>query len=920
MKRGWRTVVVVAAVAAGVGPVVAAGAAYAATSVSGASVAVSGPAGAEPTAGASGNTYVFQFTLSTSIPNLAGGNTCASGGCNVTVDAPAGTALPPGPTAADYAVAVASSPGGTYSSIPIASVITVSSNETELTFNTVMTPIAAGDSMQVTVTNVTNPQTVSSQGETAQVSTSSDTVPVVTSAYLIYPGAGHFFVSGPTTAQTAGDAIPITAGYEDQYGNPEWNSAAADPVTLTSAGGNGALACNPATVDLSGGLASFKSCDYFAAGSGYVVTATDGVTGDSASTQPITVTAAPASQLTLVFGPDAAGPGAVFVDNPVVAVEDVYGNIVTTATPVITLGVSGPGILQHCDSSQVTATGGIATFTNCEINGSLDPYELTAQASGFNSGQPSPVGSVTLTDSPYITFVPQAPPAPYFEKPASTSADLPIAVEEVDAHDNRVTSDNSLEVAPAFGAVLGTGAMTCSPFDGASLSNGTLTFSCASAIPGVYQVTVNPLPYDASMPTPTARVMIDGPAPSVTAAPGPAGWPAGFWSSAVGTGQYDKANGTTIDATAGGQAFVASLAPGVLADATTVSVFSGDPTLGTAAVPAADTYIGSVGIGWTGWSPGQSLPSSGVVVLGATSIQPGDAVFTESNGTFVQDTADVLNTIDGESVMQVTQPTGFVVAHPPSLGPATASGSGGQGYRLVAKDGGLFSYGMSFLGSMGGKPLNKPIVGLASDTDTGGYWEVASDGGIFAFGAPFYGSMGGQPLNAPVVGMASDPVTGGYWEVASDGGVFAFNAPFLGSMGGKPLNKPIVGMAYDPQTGGYWLVASDGGIFAFGAGFHGSMGGHPLDKPIVGMAANPATGGYWEVASDGGIFAFDAPFLGSRGGQLISAPIVGMAYDPTSGGYLMAGSDGNVYPFGGAAYLGSMAGLALAQPVVGIAS
>ena len=41
---------------------------------------------------------------------------------------------------------------------------------------------------------------------------------------------------------------------------------------------------------------------------------------------------------------------------------------------------------------------------------------------------------------------------------------------------------------------------------------------------------------------------------------------------------------------------------------------------------------------------------------------------------------------------------------------------------------------------------------------------VASDGGIFAFGdAPFYGSMGGQPLNKPVVGMAATPTGHGYW-------------------------------------------------------------------------------------------------------------------------------------------------------------
>jgi len=74
---------------------------------------------------------------------------------------------------------------------------------------------------------------------------------------------------------------------------------------------------------------------------------------------------------------------------------------------------------------------------------------------------------------------------------------------------------------------------------------------------------------------------------------------------------------------------------------------------------------------------------------------------------------------------------------------------------------------------------------------------VASDGGIFAFGdAQFYGSMGGTPLNKPIVGIASTPDGKGYWEVASDGGIFAFgDAQFYGSMGGTPLNKPIVGIA-----------------------------------------------------------------------------------------------------------------------------
>ena len=84
--------------------------------------------------------------------------------------------------------------------------------------------------------------------------------------------------------------------------------------------------------------------------------------------------------------------------------------------------------------------------------------------------------------------------------------------------------------------------------------------------------------------------------------------------------------------------------------------------------------------------------------------------------------------------------------------------------------------------------------------------------------------MGGMPLNRPIVGMASTPDGGGYWEVASDGGIFSFgDAQFYGSTGNIALNKPIVGMASTPDGRGYWMVASDGGIFSFGdAQFYGS--------------------------------------------------------------------------------------------------
>ena len=72
---------------------------------------------------------------------------------------------------------------------------------------------------------------------------------------------------------------------------------------------------------------------------------------------------------------------------------------------------------------------------------------------------------------------------------------------------------------------------------------------------------------------------------------------------------------------------------------------------------------------------------------------------------------------------------------------------------------------------------------------------LASDGGIFSYGdATFDGSMGGQPLNQPMVAIKSTQDGRGYWTFAADGGVFSFgDATFLGSMGGTVLNKPVVG-------------------------------------------------------------------------------------------------------------------------------
>jgi uncharacterized protein YkwD len=229
-----------------------------------------------------------------------------------------------------------------------------------------------------------------------------------------------------------------------------------------------------------------------------------------------------------------------------------------------------------------------------------------------------------------------------------------------------------------------------------------------------------------------------------------------------------------------------------------------------------------------------------------------------------------------------------------------------------------------YYGSVARLPLRQPIVDMAARPDGNGYWMVASDGGVFTFGAArFYGSAGAIRLVKPIVGMAATGSGRGYWLVASDGGVFSFgDARFYGSTGHMHLNQPIVGIAATPSGRGYYLVASDGGVFTFGdARFRGSTGAIRLFAPIVGMAATHSGHGYWMVASDGGVFTFgDARFWGSTGGRVLNAPMVGIAGDPRTNGYWLVARDGNIYSFGGARFLGAPGSQSSTHPVVGMSA
>jgi hypothetical protein len=277
---------------------------------------------------------------------------------------------------------------------------------------------------------------------------------------------------------------------------------------------------------------------------------------------------------------------------------------------------------------------------------------------------------------------------------------------------------------------------------------------------------------------------------------------------------------------------------------------------------------------------------------------------------------------DEDFFVRLSDPVNGVLPDAPGRGILVNEDPKGQGYWLVASDGGIFAFAdAGFHGSTGNITLNQPIVGMTATPSGQGYWMVASDGGIFSFGdAAFHGSTGNITLNQPIVGMAATPSGSGYWMVGADGGVFAFDAPSYGSAAGLS-RASAVAMAPTATGDGYWVVTADGQVFNFGPGA-ANFGNTPaLSQPIVGAAATPSGAGLWLVARDGGIFAFgDAVFHGSTGAIKLNQPIVGMSRTPTGNGYWLVAQDGGIFAFGDAGFYGSTGAIKLNKPINGMAA
>jgi hypothetical protein len=115
-----------------------------------------------------------------------------------------------------------------------------------------------------------------------------------------------------------------------------------------------------------------------------------------------------------------------------------------------------------------------------------------------------------------------------------------------------------------------------------------------------------------------------------------------------------------------------------------------------------------------------------------------------------------------------------------------------------------------------------------------------------------------------------------------------------------------------------------------GSSLHNGLEGDPIAGHQVTCRASSGAQGYRVASAAGSVLGFGvAPWCGSLAGVPVTSPVIGIASMPSGGGYWLATADGGVYAFGAARLypgknglpaLGSMAGQPLPGRIVAIVS
>jgi hypothetical protein len=250
------------------------------------------------------------------------------------------------------------------------------------------------------------------------------------------PGPAAVLVFGQQpTNEVAGVAISpaVTVLVQDALGNLVTSATTSVTVAIGANPGGGILS-GAVTATPSGGVATFSSLSINKSGTGYTLTA--GATGlPTATSAGFNITPAGATKLGFLAQPTNAAAGATITPAPQVAVQDQFGNTVTSSVASIAIAIgTNPSGATLSGTTPVAAVNGVATFSNLSINKAGTGYTLTA-SSGTLTQANSQLFNIGSSVAAKLSFLVQ---------PTSVAAGTPITpavqVEIQDANGNRVTS------------------------------------------------------------------------------------------------------------------------------------------------------------------------------------------------------------------------------------------------------------------------------------------------------------------------------------------------------------------------------------------------------------------------------------------------------------------------------------------------
>jgi hypothetical protein len=193
----------------------------------------------------------------------------------------------------------------------------------------------------------------------------------------------------PPTSLTAGAGFGLAIAAEDSYGNLTANLTGV--VTLALANDpTGATLVGPLTTTATGGVANFPAAlTLDTAGTGYTIQASAAGLAP-VTTAPITVIAAPATQLVvLIQPPSSASSGSAF--GVVFAAEDAYGNVDPNFNGRVTVAPASGSGATLAGTTTVMASQGLASFARLTLSGASSPVSLQVNGAGLTGTTTLPI-------------------------------------------------------------------------------------------------------------------------------------------------------------------------------------------------------------------------------------------------------------------------------------------------------------------------------------------------------------------------------------------------------------------------------------------------------------------------------------------------------------------------------------------------